>query len=331
MVYIIGIGRSGSTLLTYLLNNHPEIKAVPEVPLVLFFANDFQNIQKKSIELEKYTKEYLDTMQLMRPKALVSISNVVFEDLEYETYTGFCDKVVEQFQMIDSKGVKKVYVDKNPQYSLFIPELRRIDSKAKFILLVRDYRDNVLSRNKKQNNKPTNLAYNAFRNRFFLKELAKNKNHQDCFVLTYEDLVTFSREKITEVCNFLNVPFDEDVFKQIEYNSNDLDVEFNPLNDFVHAHFSQLNKPITTNAVGKWKKELKESEVQLIESICNDYGVQFGYHKSTRTKNYYWLILLHLPQFLLAKWHILKDRLIYYVPSSIKLKRLKKIHQKFLS
>jgi hypothetical protein len=324
MVYILGIGRSGSTLLTYLLNNHPEIKAVPEVPLVLFFANDFKNIQKKSIELEKYTKEYLDTMQLIRPKALVYISNVVLEDLEYETYSGFYNKVFEQFQIIDSKGAKKVYVDKNPQYSLFIPELRRIDSKAKFILLVRDYRDNVLSRNKKQNNKPTNLAYNAFRNRFFLKELAKNKNHQDCFVLTYEDLVTFSRKKITEVCNFLNVPFDEDVFKQIEYNSNDLDVEYNPLNDFVKAHFSQLNKPITTNAVGKWKKELKESEVQLIESICNDYGVQFGYHKSTRTKNYYWLILLYLPQFLLAKWHIWKGKIIYKIPSKIKLKRLKR-------
>lgn len=323
MVYIIGIGRSGSTLLTYLLNNHPEIKAVPEVPLVLFFANRFQNIQKKSSELEKYAKEYLDTMQLMRPKVLVNISSVVFEGLEYETYAGFCDKVYGQFQIIASKGTKNVYIDKNPQYSLFIPELRKIDSESKFILLVRDYRDNVLSRNKKQNNKPTNLAYNAFRNRFFLKELVKNKNHKDCFVLTYEDLVTYPQNKISELCMFLNIPFNEDIFKKVDYDLNDLDVEFSPLNDFIREHFSQLNKPITINAVGKWKKELKESEVQLIESICNDYGSDFGYQKSTKLSSYSLLCLNYFPQYLLAKWHIWKGKIIYKMPLIIKLNRLK--------
>ena len=48
MIYIIGLGRSGSTLLTAVLNNHSQIKAIPEIPLILFFANDYQNIQGKS-------------------------------------------------------------------------------------------------------------------------------------------------------------------------------------------------------------------------------------------------------------------------------------------
>jgi hypothetical protein len=41
--YIIGIGRSGTTLLTSVLGNHPEIKTIPENYFVTFFYNSFKN------------------------------------------------------------------------------------------------------------------------------------------------------------------------------------------------------------------------------------------------------------------------------------------------
>jgi len=328
MVYILGIGRSGSTLLTFLLNKHPEIKAIPEVPLVLFFANEFKNLKKKSSILEGLTKEYLNAMQLVRPKALVNISDVDSKNSTYETYAEFCEKVFEQCTIMDSAGPKKIYVDKNPYYSLFIPELRKIDQNAKFIILVRDYRDNVLSRKNKQNNKPVNIAYNSFRNRFFLKELLKNGHGQDCLVLKYEDLVTNPLEKITEVCSFLDVSFNESIFKNTDFKHKDLEVEFQPLKRFIETHFSHLNRPITTEAVGKWKNELSEKEILLIESICDSYGIQYGYQKSAVTKVYFWYVLKFFPHYLMAKWHIWKEKIIYKIPSRIKLKRLKSKLQK---
>ncbi len=328
MVYILGIGRSGSTLLTALLNNHAEMKAVPEVPLVLFFANEFKNINEKSQKLENLAKDYLEHIQLIRPKSLVNISNVDFTGISYNSYAEFCKKVFEQFAVINSKGQKKVYIDKNPQYSLFISAIRTIDHEAKFIVLVRDYRDNVLSRKKKQNNKPTNIAYNAFRNRFFLKQLVKNCNNKDCKIITYEDLVSNPQEKLLEICSFLNVEFNDSIFNIPEYQQSDLEVDFNPLNEFIHTHFSQLNKPITTNAIGKWKKEFSKNEVTLIESICGRYGSYFGYKTSTIKQSYFRIVIFNLPQYCKAKWHIWKGKIIYKIPSKIKLRILKKKLQK---
>ena len=71
MVYIIGLGRSGSTLLTAVLNNHSQIKAIPEIPLILFFANEYKTIQGKSESLERKTRIYLDLIQNIRPKSII--------------------------------------------------------------------------------------------------------------------------------------------------------------------------------------------------------------------------------------------------------------------
>ena len=67
-----------------------------------------------------------------------------------------------------------------------INELKEIDPNAKFIMLVRDYRDNVLSRMEKPHNKTDHPAYNAFRNRFYLKELAKKTIVIDISIYMYK-------------------------------------------------------------------------------------------------------------------------------------------------
>ncbi|MBM3418578.1 MAG: hypothetical protein FJY17_06635 [Bacteroidetes bacterium] len=97
---------------------------------------------------------------------------------------------------------------------------------------------------------------------------------------------------------------------------------------FIETHFSHLNRPITTEAVGKWKNELSEKEVLLIDSICDDYGTQYGYQKSAATKAYFSCVLKFFPLYLMAKWHIWKEKIIYKIPPRIKLKRLKRKLQK---
>ena len=47
--FIIGIGRSGTTLLSQLLNNHKEIQALPEANFLVFFLNQFQNKKQFTI------------------------------------------------------------------------------------------------------------------------------------------------------------------------------------------------------------------------------------------------------------------------------------------
>ena len=61
--YIIGIGRSGSTLLTTILNAHSSMKAIPEIPISIFFAANYKKINKRDLILEKQTEVYLGYIQ----------------------------------------------------------------------------------------------------------------------------------------------------------------------------------------------------------------------------------------------------------------------------
>ncbi|MBM3186670.1 MAG: hypothetical protein FJZ67_10245 [Bacteroidetes bacterium] len=45
--YIIGLGRSGSTLLTTMLNGHSKIKAIPEIPIAILKKKKLAQYQKE--------------------------------------------------------------------------------------------------------------------------------------------------------------------------------------------------------------------------------------------------------------------------------------------
>ena len=329
MIYIIGLGRSGSTLLTAVLNNHSQIKAIPEIPLILFFANDYQNIQGKSETLEIKTKIYLNLIQNIRPKSIIDLNIGQLQNSVYSSYIEYIEKIFEQFNIINSRGSKIIYVDKNPQYTFYTNELKKIDPNAKFILLVRDYRDNVLSRMEKPHNKTVNPAYNAFRNRFYFKKLSKVMSMKNSILIHYENLANEPLVEINRICEFLNVPFEKQMFEFDQSQFADLNVNKSNMNEFIYKHFANLGKPITNSAVGKWKEKLAEKDIQLIESICNKYGKLFKYNSTVNLNSYLWYVLRYFPYYLLAKWHIAKDRLIYYFPSSIKLRRLKATYKKY--
>jgi hypothetical protein len=331
MVYIIGLGRSGSTLLTAVLNNHSQIKAIPEIPLILFFAHEYKGIHGKTESLEKKTITYLNLIQNIRPKSIIDLKVEQLHNVDYSNYIEYCESIFAQFKIINSLGSKKIYVDKNPQYTFYTNELKNIDPNAKFIILVRDYRDNVLSRMEKPHNKTDHPVYNAFRNRFYLKELAKKKDLKNSILIHYEDLAKSPITEIKKICTFLSVPFENEMFEFNQSEFTNLEVKKSDMNEFINKHFSNLGKPITNSSVGKWKEKLAQKDLELIESICDKYGKLFHYNSTLKLNPYYWLVIRYLPHYTLAKWHILKDKIIYFIPSSIKIKRSKMMYKKFLN
>ena len=80
------------------------------------------------------------------------------------------------------------------------------------MVLVRDYRANVLSRKAKSLNKPSSVVYNAFRWRIFHGKLIRFQGN-GCLVTRYEDLVKQEIE-LRRISNFLNIVFDKQAFQR---------------------------------------------------------------------------------------------------------------------
>lgn len=327
MIYIIGIRRTGSTLLTQLLNRHSKIKAIPEVPIFLFFSNRYNAINKKNQLLEKQVSEYLKIIQILRPKKEVDLlTQLNFNGIDYTSYIDFMTKIFGMFNIQEKTGSKDLYVDKNPQYSLFIDEIRKYDRHAKFILLVRDPRDNILSWKNKSNSKIRNVFFNAFKYRFIHEKMNSHLNKEYVHLLKYEDLVENQEFHLTTLCKFLHVDL-ENAMLNNESKPIDLNIQNENLNNFSQEHLKDLSKAIHKKHMGKWKNELSEKEINVIENITYPYMQKFGYSTTLTKLNYNFLVLSHFHWYILAKWQIFKERLIYHVSPKIKLWRLKSMYR----
>ena len=325
--YIIGIGRSGSTLLTTILNAHSSMKAIPEIPISIFFAANYKKINKRDLILEKQTEVYLGYIQKIRPIALVDLhAKQLFTDkTEYNDYESFLQHVFSEFEIAKKIGVVDQYVDKNPFYTFHYKKLKKLSKDPKFIIIVRDYRANVLSRKSKPLNKPCNIIYNAFRWRFFFKEINKISGNSDCLVIRYEDLVVNESKEISNICDFLSLPFESSMLTNRMVDNISETVVEEKTKRFVDEHFSGLSKPMHSSKIEAWRNQLSNTEIEQCDCICSRYGEKFGYLPiSDKKTSYLLVVILHLPWYLRAMYDVYKEHIIFQLPIKLKLWRLKK-------
>jgi len=309
------------------LNAHSSIKAIPEIPISIFFAAKYKNINKRNLTLEKQTAVYLSYIQKIRPLALVDLhaEQLFSKHTEYNDYESFLQHVFAEFEIAKKMGVTDQYVDKNPFYSFHYNKLKKLSKDPKFIIIVRDYRANVLSRKSKPLNKPGNIIYNAFRWRFFFKEINKLSGNSDSLVIRYEDLVVNETKEISKICDFLSLPFESSMLTDRMVNNISETVAEEKTKRFVDEHFSGLSKPMHSSKIEAWRNQLSTSEIEQCDCICSKYGEKYGYLPDSSNKRIYFLLVMkHLPWYMRALYDVYKEHIIYHLPIKLKLWRLKK-------
>jgi hypothetical protein len=120
------------------------------------------------------------------------------------TYLQFIEpKPKENVQMI---------IDKQIKYFFYLPLLFEIFPNAKYVVLVRDVRDNVISKSKRGLNSSSNamflsaLWYYTYRNIKLLQN-----NHKFYKIVRYEDMVLKPSEVLKEICAFYEVSYTENM------------------------------------------------------------------------------------------------------------------------
>lgn len=309
------------------MNAHSSIKAIPEIPISIFFAANYKNINKRNLTLEKQTAIYLSYIQKIRPLALVDLhaKQLFLDKTNYYDYESFLQHVFAKFEIAKKIGAAYQYVDKNPFYTFHYKKLKKLSKDPTFIIIVRDYRANVLSRKSKPLNKPGNIIYNAFRWRFFFKEINKLSGNSDCLVIRYEDLVINETKEISKICDFLSLPFESSMLSDRMVDNISESVVEEKTKRFVDEHFSGLSKPMHSSKIEAWKNQLSTTEIEQCDCICSKYGEKFGYLPASDKKmSYLLVVILHLPWYLRALYDVYKEHIIYHLPIKLKLWRLKK-------
>lgn len=323
--FIVGIGRSGTTLLMSMLNAHPNIQATPEVNFFNFFHHSFKNKKKFSENdisiIVDYIKSYKD----------INFSGFDFDiqSFQQSNSTNFKDLYENFYSNFFYGDVRKncsYFFDKNPINSFYIKEILETFPDAKFIFLTRDPRATYLSLKQKKNTKKSaNVYFNTYRWYFYNSEVYNFAKlfPEKFFVIKYEDLVLHTENELKKMAAFFGFEYNE---KMLLFHEDvkkfSLDKLIDPDKQQRHLiKYSDLSKPIYPDRLSSWQKDLSAEEISIIDSITSELAEKLGYKKQDSLK-YKMPFLKRLKGKLMAIMFINYNKIVSLFPLRFKLSRL---------
>jgi hypothetical protein len=285
MFFIIGRPRTGSTLLRTLFDAHPNVIIPQEWPMQLLLHLQFGQI--RYWDKDKLEAFYQALFQPLRIP-FWSIRNwpgVDFELLHAHILECEGEQTLETLIKVvyvhynSFFGKKEIILigDKNPAISNHPELLARIFPTAKFIHLVRDYRDNLVSLLSVDFEMP-NVTLLTYRWKYSYRviEKAALKNPGRYITLRYEDFVSNPESQFGLLCTYLGIPPEPSIFN-FYTKKEELEANFPP--EIITRYFSSLMKPIDDRKVGIYKQKLTEKQIRIADLVAGDIAGKAGYHR----------------------------------------------------
>lgn len=246
-VFLVGATRSGTTLLTLMLDHHPAIAFPGEFEWVF----EFPGLEGKDSLRGPELDEYRDWLSLKR--------HFRFHGLEADPMLPF-PALVRSFlrQMKDAEGAHKPLV--GAALHRHYARLLEAWPKARFIHVVRDGRDVCASWIRfgwRGNAYHGALAWTEALDEW--EDLRSALPEDRWMELRLEDLIRDPRAKLAEVCRFMGTEFDP---AMLEYSKN-----------------TTYGAP-DPSKLARWKQELSERSVRVFEALAGDYLTRYGYERS---------------------------------------------------
>ncbi|MEO8346665.1 MAG: sulfotransferase [Betaproteobacteria bacterium] len=189
-VFMVGFPRSGTTLLEQVLGSHPAVVTSNEKPT-----------------LDDATREFLRTPGDVKRLAATRGAGLTPHRDAY-------------WQRVQEHGIAvagRIFIDKQPYYTLQLPLILRLFPQAKIVFSVRDPRDVVLScfRRRFLMSAPNfqfltlEGAAGLYDETMRLAQLYRAKLPLDLLQLRHEDLVSGFEERVRETCDFLGLAWQD--------------------------------------------------------------------------------------------------------------------------
>lgn len=289
--FILSTGRTGSTLLSSMLNMHPEILSVSEEPFAYNLYPKYKNVTNWTDEtIEQFCYDfYLFSEGKLEPQFGKKDDIVKLLKEHQSILTGEYAIKLAYFAFFPNKDKSQVttIVDKELKFHHFLNEVADFYPTSKFIILSRDPRDNVLIKIKraiKKKRVPSTIflakTWNYEYTKLIQKTSVLDKNR--CLKVKYEDLVARPEEVLKTITSFLSLPYNDVMLKYDENIKEEVKRNETAIGDTVKQHLSLFHEGLTqkvnTNKVGIWKTELTEAQNNKIWTICKETATQFGYN-----------------------------------------------------
>jgi hypothetical protein len=272
--FVVGCGRSGTTLLRAMLDAHPDIAVPFESYFPVWFARQRDRYETRNgFDITRFADDLIAHGSFQR---WTLAEPDVRAALRVARPTNYSDAVRTAFKLYAEGRGKSRYADKTPVFVVHIPLLAKLFPEAVFIHLIRDGRDVVLSRSE--------VAWGSKRIDFeaLVWQTQIEKGRADGLPLgptrylevRYEDLLDDPERIARTVCEFIRVAFDP---RMLEYHERATTI----LSDqpFPAEHNNLLRPP--TKGLRDWRREMRPADIALIEELTGRTLERFGYNRTS--------------------------------------------------
>jgi hypothetical protein len=286
MPIIVGVGRSGTTMLRLMLDAHPELTIPPETHFV---------------------PELIDAIgEGATPEQAVRVMTAVRQwgDLHTEP-----EEVLERWRRLDSfeagpalrafyeifpeRQGKSRYGEKTPAYVKNMLKIEGVLPEARFIHVIRDGRDVALSRWKRtlgdKDPAPASQVAETWARR--IRRAQRHGRKLEHYIeLRYEDLVTDTEPNLRRICEYLELEWDPVILRYYEHAAErmaemarDLPAvdgkPTRPGEERMQAH-AMTQKPPDPSAMYRWKEKMRPEDIAAFDAaaghLLSDRGYEVG-------------------------------------------------------
>jgi hypothetical protein len=294
--FVVGVGRSGTTLLRMMLDAHPELAIPPET----HFINPFIQASGRL----RFNPRIACRTIVHDQRRRWNDFGLAEEDLlaRYEAIDPFntSDALRAFYELYADKHGKPRWGDKTPDYIRKMKKIQKTLPEARFIHVIRDGRDAGLSQNSRIRKRGKHPVPPREMARRWRKRILKAKDDaaevQHYIEVRYEDLVADTEAVLRRVCEHVELAYDPVMLRYYERAEERLQEMAGALpakkgrpereaGERVAAH-ALTTKPPDPGRLQVWKQEMSEAENAEFEEAAGYLLDDLGYETASPRENW---------------------------------------------
>jgi hypothetical protein len=270
-IFVVGVHRSGTTLLRFMLNSNPRLYIPPESDFIpRFFGRDPHGALSQRRVAQLLDGIFARYRLVKEWQGMPPDPEEFAAEMSEATPAAFLDTLYSRYA--HQKGAER-WGDKTPIYASYMDLLAAIFPTAQFVHIIRDGRDVALSMLDKWGDKEFHVdlyfaARNWRRRIHHAQASGAALGPERYYEMRYEALVEDPERELRPLCQFLGEAYLPEMAQPQHLGRRQI-----AAGDF-HA---PLREPPSASRVGRWRREMAAADLRLFQRVTGGLLAELGY------------------------------------------------------
>jgi hypothetical protein len=270
-IFIVGVHRSGTTLLRYMLSSSPRIYVPPESDFIPRFFGGRPEAKLDRDRVARLLRLIFKHYRFVKEwQGEPPNPDRFFQEMEGRTPSAFLDTLYRRYA--EQHGASR-WGDKTPIYTSYIPLIHRLFPRAQFLHIIRDGRDVALSTLDTwgESELHVDLYYAA---RIWVRRIRQARQAGGQLgpglyrEVRYESLVQDPEGQLRAICEFLGEPYLPQMARQHRQAQERIQPE---------GFHAPVRRPPNRGRVDRWRREMPDGDQRLFQRVAGSLLQELGY------------------------------------------------------